>query len=442
MELRRKEFNNFFYNNNYRNSINMNNLQKFDLGINNLIKGHQQNEKQNNKNSKYDRYDNLLNQKGDEINKLNNDKNNFKPSSIQLQIKTNLKNEKLNLQLSNMNDKVIIKKNNENENTNLNDSNNLQNSFLIKNGFEKELSKLKMKIEETEINSNRVIFENKTLKKEIQNLKDKQENDMNILKQFHQKEIQKFKEQIENLNKKINNTNSNIHKYNKFNIEEIISNPNLENKINEYEQMINNYNEENYSLQKIIQNLQKENKNKDLVIQNKEEIIEKLKINYEEIINDLKNTKLLNKNKELKGETNDKELIKKIQELEIENEKLKTQNSELKLHYKKINQDIAEANRIFNKKKIEFYEINLEKEDKLVKYREKIRMLKSKIDEMSKDEIGLNTIYKNNNIYDEFNPHSKYLSSTFNPSKPINYDLNNFFNDKFITKNKSNNLMK
>ena len=50
----------------------------------------------------------------------------------------------------------------------------------------------------------------------------------------------------------------------------MISNPNLENKINEYEQMINNYNEENYSLQKIIQNLKKENKNKDLIIQNKD----------------------------------------------------------------------------------------------------------------------------------------------------------------------------
>ena len=49
-------------------------------------------------------------------------------------------------------------------------------------------------------------------------------------------------------------------------------------------------------------------------------------------------------------------MIKKLikNELEIENEKLKTQNSELKLHYKKINQDIAEANRIFNKKKLNF----------------------------------------------------------------------------------------
>ena len=68
----------------------------------------------------------------------------------------------------------------------------------------------------------------------------------------------------------------------------MISNPNLENKINEYEQMINNYNEENYSLQKIIQNLKKENKNKDLIIQNKDKIIEKLKINYEENMNDYK----------------------------------------------------------------------------------------------------------------------------------------------------------
>ena len=431
MELRKKDFNNVYYNNNYKNNINMNHLQKFDLGINNLLIKEKKKEKQNNKNSKYDTFGNLLNQKENDINKLINEKYNFKPSYIQLQIDPEPKSEKLNEQLSNLNDELKIIKNSDNENINLNDSNNLKNSYIIKKGFETELSKLKLKIEETEINSNRVIFENKTLKKEIQNLKDKQENEMNNLKQFHQKEIQSFKEQIENLNTKINNTNSSIHNFNKLNINEMISNPNLENKINEYEQMINNYNEENYSLQKIIQNLKKENKNKDLIIQNKDKIIEKLKINYEETINDLKNKLSLNKNNELKGENNDKEIVKKIKELEIENEKLKKQNSELKIYYKKINQDIAEANRIFNKKKIEFYEINLEKEDKLVKYREKIRMLKSKIDEMSKDEIGLNKIYKNNN--DEINPNLKYFSSTFNPSKSTNYNLNNFQNDIFIT---------
>ena len=70
-------------------------------------------------------------------------------------------------------------------------------------------------------------------------------------------------------------------------------------------------------------------------------------------------------------------------------------------------------------------------------------MLKSKIDEMSKDEIELNNnkIYKNNNINDEINSHPKYLSSTYNPSKPINYNLNNFQNDIYITKNKSNSLI-
>ena len=63
-------------------------------------------------------------------------------------------------------------------------------------------------------------------------------------------------------------------------------------------------------------------------------------------------------------------------------------------------------------------------------------MLKSKINEISKDEIELNNnkIYKNNNINNEINPNSKYFYSTFNPSKSINYNLNNFQNDIFITK--------
>ena len=53
---------------------------------------------------------------------------------------------------------------------------------------------------------------------------------------------------MENLNTKINNTNPNIHNFNELNVIEMISNPNLENKIIKYEKMINNYNEENYSL--------------------------------------------------------------------------------------------------------------------------------------------------------------------------------------------------
>jgi len=63
-------------------------------------------------------------------------------------------------------------------------------------------------------------------------------------------------------------------------------------------------------------------------------------------------------------------------------------------------------------------------------------MLKSKIDEMSKDEIELNNnkIYKNNNINDEIHPNSKYFSLIFNPSKSTNYNLNNFQNEIFITK--------
>ena len=121
MELRKKDFNNVYYNNNYKNNINMNHLQKFDLGINNLLIKEKKKEKQNNKNSKYDTFGNLLNQKENDINKLINEKYNFKPSYIQLQIDPEPKNEKLNEQLSNLKDKLKIIKNSDNENINLND---------------------------------------------------------------------------------------------------------------------------------------------------------------------------------------------------------------------------------------------------------------------------------------------------------------------------------
>ena len=115
-----------------------------------------------------------------------------------------------------------------------------------------------------------------------------------------------------------------------------------------------------------------------------------------------------------------------------ENEKLKNQNNELKAYYQKINQDISEANNIFMEKKNQFYQQNLEKENKLNEYREKIQLLKIKINELSNyDNPKFNTL--NNSIYSQINKNSplKYFSTTLSSRKINNLNKNKFHNNSF-----------
>ena len=159
-------------------------------------------------------------------------------------------------------------------------------------------------------------------------------------------------------------------------------------------------------------------------------------------LNDLKNKIVFLEQNEEERDEKKKEKNITLNNLINENEKLKSQNNELKAYYQKINQDITEANIIFLQKKNEFYQQNLKKENKLKEYREKIKSLKRTIDQLSNNEKSTNSRYNtfNNNIYSHRNINSpfKYFSKTLstrklknNLKKNSNYSLNYELNDDY-----------
>ena len=127
-----------------------------------------------------------------------------------------------------------------------------------------------------------------------------------------------------------------------------------------------------------------------------------------------------------------------------ENGKLKKQISELKQYYQKINNDIAEANNIFIHKKQEFYQQNLLKDNKINEYREKIKLLKMKINELSNVENSMNNqrvnTFNNTMYSNRDDNYRKYFSSTYNPSRKINYSLNKINNSSLNFESNDYNL--
>ena len=71
------------------------------------------------------------------------------------------------------------------------------------------------------------------------------------------------------------------------------------------------------------------------------------------------------------------------------NEKLKNQNNQKKRYYQKINKVISEANNI-SLKKNELYQQSILKDNKLNEYREKIKLLKLKINEFTNNNLSQN----------------------------------------------------
>ena len=394
---------------------------------------------------------NLLNDKRDEIHKINNEKNNLKLSLLQIQEEMVSKNQEYQIQISQMEEKannaILSKEDSEKENKDLNEKLNIlknnKDSKQMNEEFKSVISKLKSKMEENELNINKFIIENTNLRKENEYLKEKYENEVNTLKKNHKKEIENYQKEINNLNLKLNDIfndlSHNIYNKNKKN------NLQLENKIHYYEKEINIFNTEQYNLESIIQKYKKENEEQKSIIQLKDKKLEKLELDYQDTmntLNDLKNKIVFLEQNEEERDEKKKEKNITLNNLINENEKLKSQNNELKAYYQKINQDITEANIIYIQKKNEFYQQNLKKENKLKEYREKIKSLKRTIDQLSNNEKSTNSRYNtfNNNIYSHRNINSpfKYFSKTLstrklknNLKKNSNYSLNYELNDDY-----------
>ena len=226
---------------------------------------------------------NLLNEKREEIDKINNEKNTLKLSLLQLQEEMFSKNQEYKLEIKQLEDKIkasnLEKEEYEKKNKELNIKiKELKDNLIYSEQLKTELSKLKNRFEETQLNSEKIINENNILKQEIE----QKDNEINYMKKYYQREIENFNKEINNL--KLNNNN----KINDNLINKRIINNNNEKKIYNYEKTMSNYNIENINLKKLVQKFKEENEEKESIIEGKNKKIEKLKLEYEERINNLK----------------------------------------------------------------------------------------------------------------------------------------------------------
>ncbi len=306
------EGNNYFSDEENGNYINLDNLQMLEEGIDDYINKESlnnideeniydiNNKDKNNEEEKKDdevftlnnqiqTLKNLLNEKRDEIDKMNNEKNVLKLSLLQIQEEMYHKNQEFQLQINNLEEKVntsnLIKEKYEKKNEELknviNQLKNKNNKKLLNNYL--ELSS----IGNTEFNRNKIMIENRNLMEEIKNLKEKQGNEINILTNVHQAEINNYQKEIESLNLKLNDLIINKPNHNLINEEN--SNYQLEKKIYEYKKTISNIKSDNLNLQKLVKKYKKQTEELKLVIEETEKKITQLKIDYGDIISELKN---------------------------------------------------------------------------------------------------------------------------------------------------------
>ena len=149
---------------------------------------------------------NLLNEKREEIDKINNEKNTLKLSLLQLQEEMFSKNQEYELQIKQLEDKIkssnLAKEEFEKKNKELNIKiKELKDNLIYSEQLKTELSKLKNRFEETQLNSEKIINENNILKQEIE----EKDNEINYMKKYYQREIENFNKEINNL--KLNNNN-------------------------------------------------------------------------------------------------------------------------------------------------------------------------------------------------------------------------------------------
>ena len=117
------------------------------------------------------------------------------------------------------------------------------------------------------------------------------------------------------------------------------------------------------------------------------------------------------------------------------NEKLKNQNNQKKRYYQKINKVISEANNI-SLKKNELYQQSILKDNKLNEYREKIKLLKLKINEFTNNNLSQNKriIFLIQHIIPKKMTIKIIFSNSINQTRELNnsqYKYNNKHNSSF-----------
>ena len=310
--------------------------------------------------------------------------------------------------MNQFNDKIknIIESNNNKENINDN-----ENNLAINEKIGVEMTKLNNSIDELEIKNNKLVFENKTLNNKITTIISDKNSEISIYKSIYQTQINNLNKIISYLNTRISESFSekNIIKTNKK-VDNLISGEIIE-KFNTLENKLNLYDKENSDLRKENQNLKNELDELKLVTNSKEKIIEKLQTDFEMMENEYNNN-LPNNLNQIGNAKNDEikssEYNQYISELLNKQNILEKENYNLRNGLKQMTKNINDANDIYFTRKTQ-YDNNIKiRDNKLKEYKNKISILKIKINELHQ-EIK---ILKNNKLGD--NNQLSFLSQNIN----------------------------
>ena len=262
--------------------------------------------------------------------------------------------------------------------------------------YEIELFKVKNSLDESEIKNMKLVFENNILVGKIQNMEIEKNEEIKIMESLHQKQIDNYNKNIEQLYEKIAELvkEREINQNNIINKDEYINKKDIINEINKKQDKIRQLDEDNFKLKKDIQQMINKNEELTIIIKNKDLIIERLETEIERFdFNNGKESKNINEN-ELNKESN-----KNREEYLIKIESLEKENEELKIGLQNMTEGINKANELYNEKLNNFNNELVQKNNKLKEYKNKISILKCKIVELSNELMLLKGGANNNSYY-------------------------------------------
>jgi hypothetical protein len=262
--------------------------------------------------------------------------------------------------------------------------------------YEIELFKVKNSLDESEIKNMKLVFENNILVGKIQNMEIEKNEEIKIMESLHQKQIDNYNKNIEQLYEKIAELvkEREINQKYIINKDEYINKKDIINEINKKQDKIRQLDEDNFKLKKDIQQMINKNEELTIIIKNKDLIIERLETEIERFdFNNGKESKNINEN-ELNKESN-----KNREEYLIKIESLEKENEELKIGLQNMTEGINKANELYNEKLNNFNNELVLKNNKLKEYKNKISILKCKIVELSNELMLLKGGANNNSYY-------------------------------------------
>lgn len=345
----------------------------------------------NSSNAKYKNQNKILNEENKEMNEKYNELN---YQIIELKQKLITKNslQKINEKFYSLTNKDSLGDENEEEKKD-----------------EGELSKMKIKLNELEVENSKLKFEKNVLKNQIERANIDKENEIAIMKSLQKKELDNYdsyakmlKSQLEDAYKSkndnliINNTDLDNLKQNSKLFLQI---SNLENKIKELDN-------ENFKLKKALSKAQSETAETQIKLENKEQIIDKLQKEYQGAVNQCQEQIAnLEENQNILS-NNDEENQKMIGALMQEKQELIEKINQLNNGFILMKQGLDEANELFMNKKTFMENEIANARTKTNEYKRKIQILKIKINELQEEIAYLKQ-------------ENETLTLTFNQSSPI-----------------------